>query len=102
MVEIPPVDGTTWTSATVIDDVGTATVGDDGTLTWDIGTIPAGSVTEPALVSLIVQATADTLAAHPTLVWKNLSSTATLTADGVEATSETHGPKVIPGNGVYE
>ncbi len=103
VVRVPAVPGTTWVSANPIGDgAGDVAIGGDGTLTWDIGTVPAGTVGDPEVVTMVVEARADQLSDHPQLVWKNLSATAELTASGVEASSSTRGPRVIPPNAVYD
>ena len=68
---------------------GTTLLGDP-TFTVDV---PAGGV-----AARVFEARADTLAQDPQIVWKDLSSTATLG----DVTSTSHGPKVIPPSGGYE
>jgi immune inhibitor A len=99
-VTIPAPDGVTFTGATPLAGAGTASTGDGSAVSWTIPTVAAG-----ATATLVVQAQADTLAADPRIVWKDLSSTATLTYAGYAGpalTSESHGPKVIPPNGGFE
>jgi hypothetical protein len=79
--------------ATLSDPAGDAASVADGTLTWNVGEVPAGGER-----TLVVEATADGLAANPEIVWRDLSSTATLG----DATARSHGPKVIPPQGGYE
>ena len=55
--------------------------------------VPAGGV-----AAKVLEARADTLAQDPQIVWKDLSSTATLG----DVTATSHGPKVIPPSGGYE
>jgi M6 family metalloprotease-like protein len=55
--------------------------------------VPAGGV-----AARVFEAEADTLAQDPQIVWKDLSSTATLG----DITTTSHGPKVIPPSGGYE
>ena len=52
----------------------------------------------------MVEARAAGLVADPEVVWKDLSTTATLTYAGQPAqiTSTTHGPKVIPPEGGFD
>jgi immune inhibitor A len=70
---------------------------------WDVGTIPAGSADDPAVVTRVFHATADSLTQDPQVVWKDLSTVATLTwAGGGSRTAKSHGPKVIPPEGGYE
>jgi immune inhibitor A len=102
-VRVPAVDGMRFVSATPVGGgAGSATIQPDGTLVWDLGTVPAGSVADPTMRTLVVTARADTLAQDERIVWKNLSTTATLTSDTGQVTAESHGPKVIPPNGTYE
>ncbi len=78
--------------------------GGSPTLTWTVPAVPAGTATAPAVLTLILEHQTATLAQEPTLVWRDLSSRATLTA-GVSAASvaaTSHGPKVIPPNEIYE
>ena len=55
--------------------------------------VPAGGV-----AAKVLEARADTLQQDPQIVWKDLSSTATLG----DVTATSHGPKVIPPSGGYE
>ncbi len=68
-----------------------------GPLTWDVGTLAPG-----ATARKVFEARADTLAQDPEVVWRNLSSLATLSYDGGTAEARSHGPKVIPPDGGYE
>ncbi len=70
---------------------------DKKTITWTIGTIAAGNVS-----TLVIESKAATTRQDPRIVWKDLSSTATLTADGTTSTSRSHGPKVIPQSTIYD
>ena len=103
-VTIPPVDSTTFTQVSPLNGAGSALINSDGSITWSVGNVPAASNGNPALVTLVVEGTADTLGQDPQIVWKDLSSTATLTYDGgpTGLTSMSHGPKVIPPSGGYE
>jgi len=80
-VTLSPPDGTTITGAT----------------TWDVGTLAAGQTARK-----VFEARADTLAEDPEIVWKNLSTVATLTSDAGSQSATSHGPKVIPPAGGYE
>jgi immune inhibitor A len=96
VVTIPAADGTTFTDVAPQDPTTTATIS-GGTITWNLGTVPAGADGQPALRTLLVQARADTTGQDPQVVWKNLSSTATLAYDGGPTLHSTsRGPKVIP------
>ncbi len=69
-----------------------ATITDGGdTVTWSPGSVAATSTR-----TLVLESTTDTLAQLPTLVWRDLSSTATVRVAGAEAEFTSHGPKVIP------
>jgi M6 family metalloprotease-like protein len=87
-VTVPAPEG-----ATFADPAGDAASVADGVLTWNVGEVPAGGER-----TLVVEATADGLAANPRIVWRDLSSTATLG----DATARSHGPKVIPPQGGYD
>jgi len=76
--------------ATFPDPAGDAASVADGTLTWNVGDVPAGGER-----TLVVEATADSLASNPQIVWHDLSSTATLG----DASARSHGPTVIPPQG---
>ena len=66
-------------------------------ISWNV-TVPAGQTS-----TLVVEHQADTLAETPTLVWRDLSTTAVLTVGGVStAPVLSHGPKVIPPGETYE
>jgi M6 family metalloprotease-like protein len=89
--------------ATPLNGGGSATVS-EGTITWSIGTIPAASEAGPQVRTIVVTARAFGLAADPEVVWKDLSTTATLSYSGQPAaiSSTTHGPKVIPPEGGFD
>ena len=75
---------------------GTAAIG-DGRITWVVNSLAAAKDGQPTTAELIVTARAATLKSDPEIVWKDLSSTATLRYSGGAAqSSQTHGPKVIP------
>ena len=94
----------TFLSATPLQSAGTASR--TGTsITWNVGSIPAATEAGPMVKTLVVTAQAASLGADPEVVWKDLSTTATLTYDGYGGspiTSATHGPKVIPPDGGFE
>ncbi len=103
-VEIADVDGSNYsniltppagTSANIIS------ASDATTVTWTIPTMAANSS-----LTLVVQARADNLIEDATIVWKDISSTASMTYTGADLgdpnlVSTAHGPKVIPINGAY-
>ena len=78
--------GTTFTDAK-----GTATVTDAGrTVTWS-GEVPAKDTTV-----LVLESAAATTTQLPTVVWRDISSTATVTVGAESGDVTSHGPKVIP------
>jgi immune inhibitor A len=97
-VTVPVPDGTAFTSATATGGSGACSVNASGGITWTIGAVAAAIGGTPAIKTCVVVARADTLAQDGQIVWKNLSSTATLSYTGGPAglTSTSHGPKVIP------
>ncbi|MGZ5416909.1 MAG: PKD domain-containing protein [Nocardioides sp.] len=99
-VTVPSPDGATFTQART--GAGSAGVS-DGTVTWSVGSIPSADADGPTVVSLVLESKADTLVQDPTLVWKDLSSTATLRVDGTDVgESRSRGPRVIPQNESYD
>ena len=72
------------------------------TVTWTIPTVPAASEDAPGEVTLVTDARAADLSSDPRLVWKDLSSTATMTVAGEQVAETSHGPKVIPPSGSFE
>ena len=98
-VLIPPTDGMTFTDATTLDGGSASII--SGTVSWSTGPIEGATVDgaelTPATRRLVVTAVADTHEQDPQIVWKNLSTTATLTnSDGAFSESTSHGPKVVP------
>ena len=78
--------GTTFTGAR-----GGATLEDDGrTVTWT-GDVPARETKV-----LVLESTAATTDQLSTIVWRDISSTATITVGGATTEVTSHGPKVIP------
>ncbi|NUT56949.1 MAG: PKD domain-containing protein [Thermoleophilia bacterium] len=104
VVRIPAADGVTFTRVAPNVGSGTATINSTGTaITWTVGTVPARTDAGPGLRTLVVEAKADTLAQDPQLIWKNLSTTATLTYTGGTAVTDTSkGPKVVPPKETYD
>src|ERR671922_532698 len=98
-VTIPAPDGVTFEAVMPLNAAGRATTGGGSTVDWTIPSIGAGS-TAP----LVVEARADSTGQDPKIVWKDLSSTASLTYDGHPnaLTAESHGPKVIPPTGGFD
>lgn len=103
LVVVPPTEGMAFIAARPLgEDAGTAEVRSDGSVRWSVGTVPGGAVAEPTRVELVLEASAATLAEDPRIVWKDLSTEATLTTADATATARSHGPKVIPPNGTYD
>jgi M6 family metalloprotease-like protein/uncharacterized repeat protein (TIGR01451 family) len=101
VVNIPAPPSSVFSAAAPFTGSGTANVQPDH-LTWTIGTLPAMDEA-PTVATLVIDANAVSLDVDPEVVWKDLSSTATLTyTGGTTATDTTHGPKVIPPAGGYE
>jgi len=102
-VTIPAPDGTSFTQATPTSGTSTATIS-GGTITWQVGNVPAAAADgTPAIRTLVVEGKADTTGQDAQIVWKNLSSTATLTyTGGPTLTSTSHGPKVIPPKATFD
>jgi M6 family metalloprotease-like protein len=101
-IAAPP--SASFIDATPLNGSGTASAS-DGTITWTIGSLPAANAAGPNVATLVVTARAASLTQDPEVVWKDLSSTATLTYDGYSGaaiSSATHGPKVIPAEGGFE
>ncbi len=64
---------------------------------WTPGSLAAG-----ATATLVLESQADTLTEEPTLVWRDLSTTAVLDTAAPDVTVVSHGPKVIPPGETYE
>ena len=76
-----------------------AKVGQNGAITWKLGSFPGGSAQAPATRTVVIEARSQKLSENGTIVWRDLSAPATLTWDGGPdggLTSRSHGPKVIP------
>lgn len=105
VVTVPVVDGTTFTMATPVNGSGTCVVNGGGGITWNIGPVAGAGPGGPTIKTCVVLALADTTAQDVQIVWKNLSSTATLTYTGgpvPSLTSTSHGPKVIPERATFD
>ncbi|MEK6274919.1 MAG: PKD domain-containing protein [Actinomycetota bacterium] len=97
-VTIPAADGMVFTNATPATGADGTAASTATSVTWTIPSVPAGTSAGPAVKTLVVDARADTIGEDAQIVWKNLSTTATLTYTGGPSglTSASHGPKVIP------
>ena len=94
----------TFLDATPLAGAGSAAV-IPGSVTWTVGTVPAATAAGPMVSTLVVTARAASLAQDAEVVWKDLSTAASLTYTGYGGpaiTSSTHGPKVIPSDGGFE
>ncbi len=94
-VTIPASRGMSWTG--VRSSVGTPRLA-DGAVTWTVPSVAGGQT-----LALVLEAKARTTAQEPTVVWRNISSIATVSvAGGTPTKVASHGPKVIPPSGGYE
>ncbi len=101
-VSIPAANGMTYTNAAAAAaGSGTCSVS-GGAVSWTIPSIPAATSTGPGIVSCVLQGRARTAAQDPQIVWKDLSTTATLSYSGGSRTATSHGPKVIPPSQTYD
>jgi len=101
-VTIPAADGMVFTNATAAAGSGSVSVSPTS-LTWTIGTVDARGSGGPTVKTLIVEGRADTIGQDPHIVWKNLSTTATLSyTGGPTVTSTSRGPKVIPPKDTFD
>ena len=99
-VSIPAPDGVVFLHAN--DPAATV---DDAQISWHPAGLAGGTAAAPSSATLVVEARAKGLGEDPQIVWKNLSTAATLTYAGGPAggvTSITHGPKVIPPDPAYD
>jgi M6 family metalloprotease-like protein len=96
--------GTTFRQASPSAGAGSATISTDRkTISWDLRTVAAAPANGQTVHTLVIESQAATLRQDPQLVWKNLSTTATLTTDaGTSTTDRSHGPKVIPQDEIYD
>lgn len=67
------------------------------TITWTLPPVAANG-----RATLVLENTAATTEQEPTIVWRDLSTTATLAVAGASQTVTSHGPKVIPPSEVYD
>ncbi len=101
VVTLTAPDSTTLTDP---DGAGAAVTVAGNTLTWNAGTVAGITGTTPGEAEQVVEAKADGFAEDPQIVWKDLSTDASLTYTGAATplTARSHGPKVIPPSGGYE
>jgi M6 family metalloprotease-like protein len=94
-VTLPAQRGMLWTG--VRSAVGSPRLA-NGTVTWAVPSVAAG-----ATIPLVLEGRAMTTAEEPTVVWRNISSIATVkVGSGAAQRIASHGPKVIPPSGGYE
>ena len=98
-VTITAPTGTTFVTAS--PSSGTRTLG-ASEVVWTLPTVPAATAAGPGVATLVLENEAALASQVPTIVWRDLSTKATL-AVGTETTSATaRGPKVIPPSEVYD
>jgi immune inhibitor A len=96
-VTVPAPAGVVFTGARSLKKAGTVT-STASSVTWTLASIATDTT-----ATLIVEARAKKTIEDSRIVWKDLSSKATMTyTGGPTLTSVTHGPKVIPPTGGYE
>ncbi len=72
-------------------------------ITWAIPSVPAATASGAGTATLVIESRAKTLQQLPTMVWRDLSTRATLAQAGQsDEVDASHGPKVIPPNGDYD
>ena len=98
VVDVTVPTGTTFVSAK--PSAGTRTISPTA-VRWTVPTVPAATLAGPGTVSLVLENTAALASQLPTVVWRDLSTTATLTVLSATTTAVAHGPKVIPPSDVY-
>jgi immune inhibitor A len=97
-VTVPAPAGVVFVSARALKKAGTVSVA-PGSISWQLASIASGST-----ATLVVEARAKRPAEDARIVWKDLSSTASMTYEALASslTSQSHGPKVIPPVGGFE
>ncbi|MEA2622003.1 MAG: hypothetical protein QOH61_913 [Chloroflexota bacterium] len=104
VIDIPAPDGTTFTSVKTLGGGGSAGIV-GGAVHWTRPTLGAATSAGARVAKIVVTAKADNRTQDPEIVWKDLSSIATLTytgGPGAGLKSESHGPKVIPPSDAYD
>ena len=95
-VEVTAPTGTSFQSAS--GDTPPAVVAGATNLTWTPGAVPAG-----ATKTLVLESQAASTSQLPTVVWRDLSTTATMQVTGQSTQASTsHGPKVVPPSETYD
>lgn len=98
-----PITGATVTvtapEGSTITQAGSGAVlsADGKTVTWTVGPVAAGESK-----TLVLDSIADSLAQNPEIVWRDISTTATVTLGAATQTATSHGPKVIPPSDTFD
>ena len=102
-VAAPAVSGMTWTNAAA-SGAGSGTCAlASGAVSWTIPSVPAATTAGPGIATCVLEGKARTIFQDTQVVWKDISSTATLTAASAPTrTAKSHGPKVIPPDANYD
>ncbi len=99
VVDVAVPTGTTFVSAK--PSAGTRTLSPTA-VRWTVPAVPPATSAGPGTVSLVLENTAALASALPTIVWRDLSTTATLTVATATTKAIAHGPKVIPPSETYD
>ncbi len=91
--------GTTFLTAS--PSTGTRTIG-GSKVVWTLPTVPAATPDGPGVATLVLENKTDLASQEPTIVWRDLSTTAVLEVGAATAEATSHGPKVIPPSDVYD
>ncbi len=97
-VQVSAPTGSTFVSASA---PGTATVASPTSVTWALPSVPAADGLVPGRVAMVLESKTASVTELETIVWRDLSSTATLTSGSTE-TVTSNGPKVIPPSETYD
>jgi M6 family metalloprotease-like protein len=101
-VSIPAANGMGYTNAAAATGASGVCSVSGGAVSWTIPSIPAATSMGPGIVSCVLEARAKSTGQDPQIVWKDLSTTATLSYAGGTRSSTSHGPKVIPPATTYD
>ncbi|HEY0952348.1 PKD domain-containing protein [Nocardioides sp.] len=111
IVRNPTAAPITGATVTITAPAGTSIVAASGpgthpvtgdSIVWTLPPVPAATGTVPGSVTLVLESRADTVAQDPTVVWRDLSTTARLSATTGTQTVTSHGPKVIPPSEAFD
>lgn len=92
-VTVTAPDGSTITGA----GSGATISGGGTTVEWTLPTVAAGQTR-----TLVLESRADTTAQNPEIVWRDISTIASITVGTSTKEATSHGPKVIPPSGTYD